>query len=501
MMRSLFAGVSGLKTHQTRMDVIGNNIANVNTVGYKASRVTFKEMLSQQIQGATAPTETRGGTNPQQVGLGVTLGSIDVRHSQGNTQATGYITDLAIEGDGFFILGYGSQRFYTRAGAFGLDNGTDGNLVSLINGARVLGYKADANGNVDLNAPIEPLYISTSETIRPRATTQVIFAGNLDNRTAQNSTISRSVQVYDSRGREQTIEVSFTAAGDNKWNWKASWLLDSTPFAPGGLDHMVVGGEYRVESVENDLKLFYLATNESGNEVKHEVGTSVDGPNKGRVWTIGTGDNAVTIEFEKALAHGSELEAVGSGSEMRFTMKEQLAADTITFNSDGTFSMAPNAVVTLDPALADNMTVELDFTKFTHYADTMTAKFLSQNGYTNGTLESFSIDQNGRIVGSFSNGLTRTLGQVALARFTNPAGLERSDSTMFVESANSGQAQIGAAGVPGFGSISPSSLEMSNVDLSEEFTDMIITQRGFQANSRIITSSDEMLQELVNLKR
>lgn len=216
MMRSLFAGVSGLKTHQTRMDVIGNNIANVNTVGYKASRVTFKEMLSQQIQGATAPTETRGGTNPQQVGLGVTLGSIDVRHSQGNTQPTGYITDLAIEGDGFFILGYGSQRFYTRAGAFGLDNGTDGNLVSLINGARVLGYKADDSGNIDLNAPIEPLYISASETIRPRATTQVIFAGNLDNRTAQNSTISRSVQVYDSRGREQTIEVSFTAAGDRK---------------------------------------------------------------------------------------------------------------------------------------------------------------------------------------------------------------------------------------------------------------------------------------------
>lgn len=499
MMRSLFAGVSGLKTHQTRMDVIGNNIANVNTVGYKASRVTFKEMLSQQIQGATAPTETRGGTNPQQVGLGVTLGSIDVRHSQGNTQATGYITDLAIEGDGFFILGYGSQRFYTRAGAFGLDNGTDGNLVSLINGARVLGYKADDSGNIDLNAPIEPLYISASETIRPRATTQVIFAGNLDNRTAQNSTISRSVQVYDSRGREQTIEVSFTAAGDNEWDWKASWLLDSTPFAPGGLEHMVVGGEYLVESDESGLKLLYLATDESSNEVKTVVGTSIDG--KGRVWTIGTGDNAVTIEFEKAIKAGEKLEAVGTGSEMRLTMKESLARGTITFNSDGTFSSAPKAEVKLNPALADSMTIALDFSQFTHYADSMTAKFLSQNGYTNGTLESFSIDQNGRIVGSFSNGLTRTLGQVALARFTNPAGLERSDSTMFVESANSGQAQIGAAGVPGFGSISPSSLEMSNVDLSEEFTDMIITQRGFQANSRIITSSDEMLQELVNLKR
>ncbi len=147
------------------------------------------------------------------------------------------------------------------------------------------------------------------------------------------------------------------------------------------------------------------------------------------------------------------------------------------------------------------MEIELDFSQFTHYADAFTGKFLNQDGYTNGTLESFSIDQNGRIVGSFSNGLTRNLGQIALARFANTGGLERVGSTMFVESANSGNPQIGAAGLPGYGSISPSSLEMSNVDLSEEFTDLIITQRGFQANSRVITSSDEMLQELVNLKR
>ena len=497
MMRSLFAGVSGLKTHQTRMDVIGNNIANVNTIGYKASRVTFREMLSQQISGATAPTEGRGGTNPQQVGLGVTLGSIDVRHSQGNTQATGYVTDLAIEGDGFFVLGYGSQRLYTRAGAFGLDNGTDGNLVSLINGARVLGYKADSDGKIDLNAPIEPIYISTSETIRPKATTEVIFAGNLDNRTTlEDDAVSRSVQVFDSRGREQTIEVSFKkTAGNNQWTWEAHWLLDSTLFSPAGLD-IDVGGKYTVthySGADTDARFELVDVH------NNTIATSVDG----RVWktTPTSGHDSVTIEFEKAIEVGKVLEAVGTGSEMRLTMKERLAGDTITFNSDGTFSSAPNAEVELNPALADSMTIALDFSQFTHYADSMTAKFLSQNGYTNGTLESFSIDQNGRIVGSFSNGLTRNLGQVALARFTNPAGLERTGSTMFVESANSGQAQLGAAGVPGFGNISPSALEMSNVDLSEEFTDMIITQRGFQANSRIITSSDEMLQELVNLKR
>ncbi|NLO65643.1 MAG: flagellar hook-basal body complex protein, partial [Firmicutes bacterium] len=152
-------------------------------------------------------------------------------------------------------------------------------------------------------------------------------------------------------------------------------------------------------------------------------------------------------------------------------------------------------------ASANPLRIVLDFSQFTQYADTFTGKFLSQDGYQNGALESYAIDQNGIIVGSFSNGLTRNLGQIALARFTNPAGLERIGSTMFIETPNSGTAQIEAAGQPGYGTISPSSLEMSNVDLSEEFTEMIITQRGFQANSRIITSSDEMLQELVNLKR
>lgn len=495
MMRSMFAGVSGLKTHQTRMDVIGNNIANVNTVGYKASRVLFKDLLSQQISAATAPTQFRGGTNPQQVGLGVSLGSIDVRHSQGNTQGTGYITDLAIEGDGFFVLGTGSQRMYTRAGAFGLDNGTEGNLVSLISGARVMGYKADLDGNIDLNSPIEPIHISAADTIRPRATTNVIFAGNLDNRDTSLEGISRSVQVFDSRGREQTIEVDFKPAGNNQWTWEAHWLLNSSSFAPAGFG-LAVGGKYTVEANTDPAGPAFQLVDADSNV----VGTS----NDGRVWTLQSSDpnvSDIVVEFEKALAAGEELEAVGTGSEMMFSTRESLGGDTISFNTDGTFSLAPNAVIELDPTLADNMKIELDFSQFTHFADSMTAKFMNQDGYANGTLESYAIDQNGRIVGSFSNGLTRNLGQVALARFTNPAGLERAGSTMFVESANSGHAQIGAAGVPGYGSISPSSLEMSNVDLSEEFTEMIITQRGFQANSRIISSSDEMLQELVNLKR
>ena len=178
------------------------------------------------------------------------------------------------------------------------------------------------------------------------------------------------------------------------------------------------------------------------------------------------------------------------------------AADRkIQFNPDGSYSGVEANEVRFKPELAYELEIAFDFSQFTMYADTFTGKFMAQNGYTNGALESYAIDQNGVIIGSFSNGLTRALGQVALARFANPAGLQRAGSTMFVDTANSGEAQVGAAGTPGYGDIAPSSLEMSNVDLSEEFTEMIITQRGFQANSRIITTSDEMLQELVNLKR
>ncbi|MCK9525365.1 MAG: flagellar hook-basal body complex protein, partial [Limnochordia bacterium] len=222
-------------------------------------------------------------------------------------------------------------------------------------------------------------------------------------------------------------------------------------------------------------------------------------------------DNAYSFAFESALKDGAPANVFSDGGSLYVTSAKPLTLDIpngdrlIQFNSDGSFLKlsGENEENTLkfQPADAEALEVTLSFGDFTQYADTFTGKFMSQNGYYSGALESYAIDQNGVIVGSFSNGLTRALGQVALARFANAAGLQRSGSTMFVDTPNSGEAQIGAAGIPGFGQISPSSLEMSNVDLSEEFTEMIITQRGFQANSRIITTSDEMLQELVNLKR
>jgi flagellar hook protein FlgE len=489
MMRSMFAGVSGLKTHQVRMDVIGNNIANVNTAGYKASRATFQEMLTQTMRGASAPTDARGGTNPLQVGLGVQLGSIDVRHTQGNTQSTGYVTDLAIEGDGFFILGQGENRVYTRAGIFGLDSGTEGNLVSLVNGMRVLGYKADREGKIDPNSPLEPLYISASETVSPRATEDVYFSGNLDLRLRPGERRDRTVQVYDSRGREHTVVVGLTHKGDNRWSWDAHWQIVSNtiPLARAG---SLEPKEYSVvEDVEN-----------GGYELQGADGTAVATSTDGVKWLVA--DTGYEFEFVGKLNGNEQVKVTLEQGMLLLTVQRELGqGGIISFNEDGSYSDVDSNVITFSPANAQDLIIELDFTQFTQYADTFTGKFLSQNGYTSGALESFTIDQNGVIVGSFSNGLTRNLGQVALAKFANPGGLVRTGSTMFAETANSGTAQIGSPGVPGYGQIAPSSLEMSNVDLSEEFTEMIITQRGFQANSRIITTSDEMLQELVNLKR
>jgi flagellar hook protein FlgE len=516
MLRSMFAGVSGLKAHQMRMDVIGNNIANVNTAGYKASRVTFQEMLSQTTRGATAPTANRGGSNPQQVGLGVQLGSIDVKHTQGNTQSTGYITDLAIEGDGFFILAEGEDglnRLYTRAGIFGLDSGgTEGNLVSLVNGMRVMGYRAE-NGIIDYTS-LKPLYISGSQTIEARATDQVVFGGNLDSRYTEGTGVRRTVQVYDSLGTEHTIVVDLTKTGDNTWDWKAYWLVPSTAISAEQAGGITPNARYVVH--KNKLWKVYpdYEYSDSDSEQRGEEVASFDG----KVWRVG--DGSAEFTFGTPLANGTFLTAASDGSSLVLTAESAVGQaevgqaevgqaevgpdDTrIKFGTNGSF-LGPKpeeAVISFDPAGAESIRIKLDFTQFTQYADTFTGKFLSQNGHTSGALESFTIDQNGVIVGSFSNGLTQALGQVALAKFANPGGLMRSGSTMFMESTNSGSAQVEPAGAPGFGQIIPSALEMSNVDLSEEFTDMIITQRGFQANSRIITTSDEMLQELVNLKR
>ena len=416
MMRSLFAAVSGLKTHQQRMDVIGNNIANVNTVGFKRSRVNFQDLLNQTIRGASRPVAGgRGGTNPMQVGLGVSLGSIDLIMDGSSLQDTGKATDLGIEGDGFFILSDGGRTYYTRVGTF--DFGEDGSLVSLLNGMRVQGWMPD---NPDTLTDIR---ININESESAKATTKMVIGGNLDSRvpiyddtnpdqTPKSRVLLRHT-VYDSKGQEYIVTIELTKNDENKWTWELVTVEDSA-----GRD-------------------------------------------------------------------------IGAGTQ----------TGVINFNNDGTYQGVDNNTISFEPVGSGQVNITLDFSKLTQYGSDHDAAVESQDGYKSGVLDSYTIDQNGNIIGVFSNGVTRILGQIALARFANPAGLLKEGNSLYSITSNSGSPLVGTANSGGFGSIKPGSLEMSNVDLSTEFTDMIITQRGFQANSRVITASDEMLQELVNLKR
>ncbi len=437
MMRSMFSGVSGLRAHQTRMDVIGNNVANVNTVGFKSGRVTFQEIFSQTLKGASSPDSAtgRGGSNPMQIGLGLGVGAVDTITTRGSLQRTDNPTDMAIEGDGFFICkGGAADTFkFTRAGNFTIDK--LGNLVTG-SGLNVYGWqklKTDGSGEFDSEVPIEPINLYTDDyrnkrIISAKATSSAKLAGNLDASMAVAAVPATPVAdeiftvpmtVYDSLGNDYKVNVEFwksaSAATGSTWTWR----IPST--ATSG----------------------YTNTNATG---------------------------------------------------------------TIGFSSDGIINAnaIPTNPVTFtpDPATGtDAFDVQLDFSKITSFAADNSVKPQSVDGYTSGSLVTFSVGSDGILTGIYDNGQQQSLGLMAISGFENPAGLQKVGDNMYIPTTNSGDYKAVKAGSNGVGTLNPGTLEMSNVDLSKEFTEMIITQRGFQANSRIITTSDEMLQELVNLKR
>ncbi|AGB40634.1 flagellar basal-body rod protein FlgF [Halobacteroides halobius DSM 5150] len=412
MLRSMYSGVSGLKAHMSKMDIIGNNIANVNTTGYKGSRATFKSMLSQTIQGASAPQNGRGGTNPMQVGLGVSLGSIDKNMSQGNLKSTGRSLDFAIQGNGFFVLSDGASDLYTRAGAMSRDK--EGYLVNTVNGYRVQGWMANKQGQISTKGELEDLTLKPS--IPATATDKITYSGNLNASAANGTTRTTTIPVYDSQGSKHTVEVEFEkTATANEW-------------------------DYTVTSVS---------------------GATIDAGNTG----------------------------------------------TLTFDASGNLDTTaaafinPDLEITPNNGAAAGQTINLDFSQINQFAGEMTADVDTVNGSQAGSLEDFTIGQSGVITGFYDNGQRQRIGKLALANFNNPAGLSQEGDTMFRPSNNSGAAKIGEANSGGFGALSAGTLEMSNVDLSRQFTEMITAQRGFQANSKVISTSDQILQELVNLKR
>ncbi len=462
MMRSLWAGVSGLQNHQTRMDVLGNNIANVNTNGFKKGRVTFQDMLSQTLAGAARPTDEVGGVNPMQVGLGMQVSTIDTIHTQGALQSTGVMTDVALQGNGFFVLNDGDKRYYTRNGAFGLDQ--DGRLVNPANGMRVQGWMAQTiGGNTFVNnaADVQDLVIPVGAKDPAKATTDVWFASNLDKRTPeippnasaqsiQEGTWQTTFDIFDSFGRVHKLQVNFTKVVGVPNRWQAEVLVD--PAATTATNTRVQAGP-----AANATNLFQL-----------------DFDNLGALAGVrDAAGNAVTA---------GALQAAVSYDVPDVTLPPGAATVRQTFNLNlGTVGAYRDAI--------------------TQFGDASSTKAVRQNGYGMGYLETFKIDQSGTITGVYTNGSNRVIGQIALASFTNPGGLEKAGDNTYQASNNSGAPNVGASGTAGKGKVIAGTLEMSNVDLAEQFTDMIVTERGFQANSRTITTSDQMLQELLNLKR
>lgn len=544
MMRSLFSGVSGLRNHQTRMDVIGNNIANVNTIGFKGSRVNFHDVLSQTIQGASSANGNRGGTNPMQVGLGVGVASIDTIFTDGSFQPTGKQTDLSIQGQGFFVLSNGSSQIYTRAGNFDFDEA--GNYLVPGTGYRVMGWMADANGNINTASDIQAIQLPVGVTMDPKQTKNITLAGNLSGSSATDraplgSTYQTSIGVYDSKGIQHKVSQTFLKTGDNTWLMSVS-VPDAVGTVTGSQKEVTFNPDGTFKSVKDLTSPGATTTlavtapfklNSTTGSVETKSITIMDTNGKPHVLQIkftntdtpstpaGTHDWSYAITEPSNPALGTISGTVNyTGGNYTFTPANfayapiagnftlgtiaGVAPDGLAgvFNQTVPYgTAAPTSIGFTATGGGNPMTINMDVTGLNGYGNASDAGAKEQDGWGAGTLESTSIDTNGVIVGKFTNGRSRSLGQVALATFNNPAGLMKAGENLYVESTNSGVAQVGPSGTGGRGRFSPGTLEMSNVDLSQEFSNMIITQRGFQANSKIITTTDEMLQELANLKR
>lgn len=463
MMRTLYAGVSGLKNHQVRMDVIGNNISNVNTIGFKSERVMFHDLISQTISGAAAPRDNVGGVNPQAVGLGMNIASIDKLMTQGSLQTTGKGTDLAITGEGFFIVADGDKRFYTRAGNFDVDK--NGQLVNPADGLKVQGWNAqvDNSGNKFVNNTGTPqdIHIPLYSKEPAKETSFVVYKSNLNSR-AENMPADSTeeqryrmianvppdqrrghltnIMVYDDQGKEHNLKVFMWKNEMNKWTASVN-MSDSEQLT------VDVAGSQQNTTVPDNKKF--------------ELNFSPDG----KITSVSDG---VDVQNSGALSVNISFKYPGAPEAKNIQLRLGTAGTV-----DGV----------------------------TQFASEFTTKAREQDGYPMGYMESFAIDASGKVTGTFSNGMKQELAQIAMANFNNPAGLEKAGSNYYTVSNNSGQPIVGESGVGGLGSLHSGVLEMSNVDLADQFTDMIVTQRGFQANSRSITTADQMIQELLGLKR
>ncbi|RIX30290.1 flagellar hook protein FlgE [Amnibacterium setariae] len=401
MLRSLYSGISGLRAEQTMLDVTSNNIANVNTVGFKSSSVQFEDALSQMVSAAGLATSAKAGTNPNQVGLGVRVAGVTTNLTEGSQTNTGNNLDAMISGDGFFVTQTGSQTLYSRNGQFHWDS--QGRLATA-DGSLVQGWNA-VNGVVSTGGKPTTLTLPSGTVAPANTTTSAVMTGNLPSDAKPGTTLQRDITVYSPDGTARGLSIDYTADATTpgKWNYSISDGSGATPVT-------------------------------------------------GTVQTSGSG--------------------------------------TITGTSGGASTLKP---------VVNGITVDLS--QMSGFANLTTVGFASQNGNAAGTLLTVNMGADGTLSGTFTNGATIAIARLAVGTFTNPEGLAKAGNSMLTETLNSGGVRLGTAGSDGYGAVVSGALEASNVDLSQEFTNLIVAQRGFQANARIITTSDEILQELTQLKR
>lgn len=487
MMRSLYSGVAGLKTHQTGMDVVGNNIANVNTTGFKSFRATYQDTLYQTSAGASQAQNNRGGTNPIQVGLGVGNASIDKMFKDGSIQNTSSPYDLCLSGDGLFIVKDGSGEYYTRNGAFKFDG--EGNYVNS-NGQYVMGWMGTGGGPeavVNTNSKPGIINIPSGKPMAAKATNRAEYINNL------NAASPMITAITDKDGKAVASPATVSASATNPYTLAMS----------DGTTVTVTSGVYR-DGYSIPLTTTLTVYDSLGNDYTVPVMMAKNGTTDD-TWSVYI-EGDVTSGTPPVIT-GSQIggtktffEEDGTTEKIAFTLNEF----QIVFHQDGSYDPASSGAgtITFEPkgyGEAADGTVVLDCSGLTQYAGSNTVKG-STDGYAAGTLTEINIDSSGTITGTYTNGVLQKEAVVAIAQFNNNGGLTANGSTLFQKSNNSGEPNVKTATDLGC-TITASALEMSNVDIANEFSTMIVTQRGFQSNSKIITVSDEMLETLIQMKR
>jgi flagellar hook protein FlgE len=568
MLRSLISGLSGIRTHQTSLDVIGNNIANINTPSYKASRASFSDALSLTLKGGTPPTDTRGGLNPFQVGRGSTVDSIDTIFTQGSLETTGNPTDLTIAGEGFFVMRHGQENVYSRDGSFAVD--ATGTLIDPNTGFAVQGRMADPTGNIMSSTPITDVKLPIESLFPARATSTASLTGNLNanaetgkvpfigdtanasfsgNLSATGTTVvpttyDKHIVVYDYLGNANDVTMTFTKSVDSaagpppvldEWSWTATDVsgavsgtgtvtfradgsfanstgnsITCTAWGSGGVGDINIDTDLTQMTQTNapfSPMLSYPMEDETyqtsmlvydslGGTHNVIIGFEKDPlvPNTWR-WSVGvSGDNEAYINSPTGPVYSQEIVFNPDG-----TVKTGATANLVLEGPGGIVD--GTATLTDLENGANPVRIALDLSDLVQFAGAFTPVPSARDGHGAGSLDNITFDDTGTLIGTFTNGSSQRLAQLVLADFHNPAGLVKVGGNMYSVSMNSGAAVIGTAGAGIRASIISNAVEGSNVDLANEFTKMIIAQRGFEANSRVVTTSDAILGELINLKR